>query len=112
MKIRDHYLTLQSSYHVFCEPRFLVLNLLPQERNANLYERIAWAIAYVCCNFVLVSIEILEIMSDSVVYLPSASSTESCDTSYSSCREEIEVASTIQPYEGEPRASNEDFDED
>ena len=24
----------------------------------------------------------------------------------------MEVASTVQPYEGEPRASNEDFDED
>ena len=51
-------------------------------------------------------------MSDSVVYLPSASSTESCDTSYSSCREEMEIVSTVQPYEGEPRASNEDFDDD
>ena len=43
---------------------------------------------------------------------PSVSSTESCDTSYSSSREEMEVASTVQPYEGEPRASNEDFDDD
>ena len=51
-------------------------------------------------------------MSDSDVYLPSASPTESCDTSYSSNKEEMEVASTVQPYEGEPRASNEDFDED
>ena len=49
-------------------------------------------------------------MSDSNVYLLSASSTESCDTSYSRSREEMEVA--IQPYEGEPRASNEDLDED
>ena len=24
----------------------------------------------------------------------------------------MEVASSVQPYEGEPRASNEDFDED
>ena len=51
-------------------------------------------------------------MSDSNVYLPSASSTESCDTSYSNSREEMEVASTVQPYKGEPRASNEDFNED
>ena len=51
-------------------------------------------------------------MTDSDVYLPSASSTDSCDTSYSSSKEEMEVASTVQPYEGEPRASNEDFDED
>ena len=48
-------------------------------------------------------------MSDSDVYLPSASSAESFDTSYSSSKE---VASPIQPYEGEPRTSNEDFDED
>ena len=48
-------------------------------------------------------------MSDSDVYLPSASSTESCNTSYSSGREEMEVASTVQPFEGEPRTSNEDF---
>ena len=51
-------------------------------------------------------------MSDSDVYLPSASSTESCDTSHSSNKEEMDVATTVQPYEGEPRASNEDFDED
>ena len=38
-------------------------------------------------------------MSDSDVYLPSASSTESCDTSYSSSKEEMEIASTIQPNE-------------
>ena len=50
-------------------------------------------------------------MSDSDVYLPSASSTKSFDTSYASSKEEMEVVSTIQPYEGEPRASNEDFDE-
>ena len=37
---------------------------------------------------------------------------ESCDTSHSSSRGEMEVQSTVQPYEGEPRASNEDFDED
>ena len=36
-------------------------------------------------------------MSDSDVYLPSASSTESCSTSYSSSREEMEVVSTVQP---------------
>ena len=48
-------------------------------------------------------------MTDSDVYLPSASSTESCDTSHSCSKEEMEVASTVQPYEGEPRASNEDF---
>ena len=51
-------------------------------------------------------------MSDSDVYLTSASSTESFDTSYLCNKEEMEVASTIQPYEGEPSASNEDFDED
>ena len=50
------------------------------------------------------------IMSDGDVYLPSASSTESCDTSYSSSREEMVVACTVQPYERGPRASNEDFD--
>ena len=42
-------------------------------------------------------------MSDSDVYLTSASSTESFDTSYLGNKEEMEVASTIQPYEGEPR---------
>ena len=36
-------------------------------------------------------------MSDIDVYLPSASSTESFDTSYSSSKEEMEVAGTIQP---------------
>lgn len=36
------------------------------------------------------------------VYLPSASSTESCDTSYSSSKEEMAVASTVKPYKGEP----------
>ena len=51
-------------------------------------------------------------MSDSDEYLPSANSMESCDTSLSSSRGEMEVPSTVQPYEGEPRASNEDFDED
>ena len=50
-------------------------------------------------------------MSDRDVKLPSESSTESRDTSYSSSREEMEVASAVQPYKGEPRASNEDFDE-
>ena len=51
-------------------------------------------------------------MSDRDVKLPSESSTESRDTSCSSSREEMEVASAVQPYKGEPRASNEDFDED
>ena len=51
-------------------------------------------------------------MSDSDEYLPSANSMESCDTSHSSSRGEMEVPSTVQPYEGYPRASNEDFDED
>ena len=50
-------------------------------------------------------------MSGSDVYLPLASFTESCDTSYASSKEEMEVASAVQPYVGEPRASNEDFDE-
>ena len=51
-------------------------------------------------------------MSDSDVYLPSKNSTESCNTSHLSSREETEVARTVQPFEEEPRASNEDFDED
>ena len=51
-------------------------------------------------------------MSDSDEYLPSASSMESCNTSHSSSRGEMEVPSTVQPYEGEPRASKEDFDKD
>ena len=51
-------------------------------------------------------------MTDSDVYLPSASSTESFVTSYSSSKEEMEVASMVYPYQGEPRASNESFDED
>ena len=51
-------------------------------------------------------------MSDSDVYLPPASSTEIYDTSYSSSKEEMEVASTVQPYEGESCVSNGDFDED
>ena len=51
-------------------------------------------------------------MFDSYVYLPSASSTESCDASHSSNKEEMDVATTVQPYEGEPSVSNEDFDED
>ena len=33
-------------------------------------------------------------------------------TSYSSSKEEIEVARTVQPFEEEPRASNKDFDKD
>ena len=51
-------------------------------------------------------------MSDSNVYLPQVSFTASCDTSYLISKEEMEVASTVEPYEGEPRASYEDFDED
>ena len=51
-------------------------------------------------------------MTDSGVYLPSASSSESCDTSYSGSKEEMEVASTVQPYEGVLRAPNENFDGD
>ena len=51
-------------------------------------------------------------MTDSDAHLPSAGSNESSDTLYSSSKEEMEVASTVQPYEGGPRASNEDFDED
>ena len=50
--------------------------------------------------------------SNSDACLPSASLNKSCDTSYSSSREEMEVAIMVQSYEGEPRASNEDFDED
>ena len=41
-------------------------------------------------------------MSDSDVYLPSASSTESFDAAYPNNKEEMEVASTVKPYEGEP----------
>ena len=41
-------------------------------------------------------------MCDSDVYLPSASSADSFDILYSSSKEEMEVWSTIQPYEGEP----------
>ena len=51
-------------------------------------------------------------MTDSDAYLPSASFAEGCYTSYSSSKEEMEVASTVQPYEGEPCESNEDFYED
>ena len=51
-------------------------------------------------------------MCDSDVYLLSASCADSFDTPYSSSKEEMEVWSTIQPYEGEPRESNEDFDQD
>ena len=40
-------------------------------------------------------------MSDSDVYLPSASSTESFDAAYPSNKEEMEVASTVKPYEGD-----------
>ena len=51
-------------------------------------------------------------MSDSDEYLPSANSMESCDTSHSNSRGGMEVPSTVQPYEGEPRASNEDLGKD
>ena len=51
-------------------------------------------------------------MSDSNEYLTSANSMESCDISHSSSSGEMEVPSTVQPYEGYPCASNEDFDED
>ena len=47
-------------------------------------------------------------MSDSNAYLSSASSTESCDTSYSSSCEEMEVAITKE----NPVVSREDFGED
>ena len=43
------------------------------------------------------SLEYQKIMSYSDVYNPLASSSESCDASYSSSKEEIEVASTVQP---------------
>ena len=46
----------------------------------------------------------LEIITDSDICPPSASSTKNYDTLYSSSREEMEVASMVQPYEGEPRA--------
>ena len=49
-------------------------------------------------------------MSNSYVYLSLASSTESFDTSYSGGKEEMEVASTVQPFKEEPRESNKDFD--
>ena len=45
-------------------------------------------------------------MSDSDVYLPSASSNESFDTSYSTSKEEMEVARTIQPHELKNRVDN------
>ena len=47
-------------------------------------------------------------MYDSNTYLSSASSTESCDTSYSSSCEEMEVAITKE----NPVVSREDFGED
>ena len=49
-------------------------------------------------------------MSNSYVYLPLVSSTESFDTSHSGSKEEMEVASTVQPFKEEPRESNKDFD--
>ena len=51
-------------------------------------------------------------MSDSDIYHPSASSSESWDTSYSKSKEEMTVASTVQPEEEELSLSSEDFDED
>ena len=52
-------------------------------------------------------------MSNSAVYLPLVSSTESCNTSGTQViKREMEVAITIEPYEGELWASSEDFDED
>lgn len=42
-------------------------------------------------------------MSASDDYLPTASSTNSSDTSYPSNREEMEVVSKVQPLEGELR---------
>ena len=49
-------------------------------------------------------------MFSSDVHLPSTSSGESFGTSYLNSKEEMEVVSTVLLYEGEPRASNEDFD--
>ena len=49
-------------------------------------------------------------MSNSYVYLPLAGSTESFDTSYSGSKEEMEVASMVQPFKEEPRESKKDFD--
>ena len=51
-------------------------------------------------------------MSDSDVYLSSATSTENCDTFYSSIKGEMEVVSMVQPSEGEPHAWNKDLAED
>ena len=44
-------------------------------------------------------------MSDSDVYQPSASSTDSFDILYLNSKEELEVANTIQHYEGELRTT-------
>ena len=49
-------------------------------------------------------------MSNSYVYLPLAGSTESFDTSYSGSKEEMEVASMVQPFKEELRESKKDFD--
>ena len=49
-------------------------------------------------------------MSNSYVYLPLAGSTESFDTSYSGSKEELEVASMVQPFKEEPPESKKDFD--
>ena len=43
------------------------------------------------------SLEYQKIMSYRDVYNPLASSSESCDALYSSSKEEMEVASTVQP---------------
>lgn len=51
-------------------------------------------------------------MFDSDVYPASASSIESCITSNLRCNEEIELASTVETYDGQPSESNEDFDQD
>ena len=51
-------------------------------------------------------------MSDSDIYYPSASSSESWDTSYSKSKEEMTVASTVQPEEEELSLWSEDFEED
>lgn len=51
-------------------------------------------------------------MSDCNAYLTSAGSTVSCDTQYSSNKEEMEVDYTVQPYEEEWRVSGKDFNKD
>ena len=51
-------------------------------------------------------------MPDSNVYLSSANSTESYDTSYSSRREEMELRVRFSPTKENPVVLSEDFDED